>query len=85
MANVVSRLKAGGCWDAIIGRFSWWILDGPPILESFTEPILDSSVVSIEQLAFASSLIHNCCFKFEPNALRRVIEWGNSMRKKGMF
>jgi hypothetical protein len=49
------------------------------------EPVLDSSIPSIEQLALASSFINNCTFKYENEALSRVVEWGNSMRQKSMF
>lgn len=31
MGAIVARLKMGGSWDPMIGRFSWWILDGPHI------------------------------------------------------
>ena len=85
MGTIVSRLKSGGSWDAMVGRFSWWILGGPPIMESFTEPILDPSVASIEQLALASSMIRNCYFKYEADALCRVVEWSNAIKQKSMF
>jgi len=79
---VVSQMKAGGSWDPIIGRFSWWVLDGPPIMESLTETTLESSIPSIEQLVLACSVFNNCIFKYESNALRRVVEWSNDMKLK---
>jgi hypothetical protein len=82
MGTIVSRLKGGASWDPMIGRFSWWILDGPPIMEPLTEPLLDCSIPSIEQLAFACSRINNCRFKYESEALIRVVQWGNSMKTK---
>jgi hypothetical protein len=84
MATIVCRLKTGGSWDPIIGRFCWWVLDSPPILEPVEEPILDRSIPSIEQFAFVCSMINNCIFKYESNAWLRVVEWGNSMRQKSM-
>ncbi len=85
MGGVIVRLKGGGSFDPIIGRFTWWVLDGPPIMELLSEPVLDCSIPSIEQLAFAASFIKNCCFKYEPDALRRVIEWSNSIKLKITF
>ncbi len=61
------------------------MLNGPPIMKLLIEPVLDSSIPSIEQLALASSFINNCTFKYENEALSRVVEWGNSMRQKSMF
>ena len=84
MAAIVSRSKAGGTWDAIVGRFAWWVLDGPPIMEQLVGPILDRAVPSIEQLTFTGSLIRNCTFQYEEVALTRVIEWGNTMRLKSI-
>jgi hypothetical protein len=54
-------------------------------MELLSEPVLDCSIPSIEQLAFAASFIKNCCFKYEPDALRRVIEWSNSIKLKSTF
>jgi hypothetical protein len=78
----VSRMKAGGSLDPIIGRFSWWVLDGPPIMESLTEITLEPSIPSIEQLVLACTVFNNCVFKYESNALHRVIEWSNDMKMK---
>ena len=80
--NRVSRLKGGGLWDPMIGRFSWWVLDGLPIIEPLAEPIVDGTIVSIEQLTFACSLIKNCRLKYQSDALIRVIEWDNAMSTK---
>lgn len=85
MATIVSRLKGGCSWDALVGRFSWWVLDGPPIMEGLVEPVLDRSVPSIEQLAFAASFIRNCVFRYKEDALQRVVEWGNMIRLKSMM
>lgn len=82
MATIVSRLKGGGLWDPMIGRFSWWVLDGLPIMEPVVEPTVDESMPSIEQLAFGCSLINNCQFKYQKDALIRVVEWGNAMSEK---
>ena len=76
---VVARLKAGGAWDALVGRFSWWPLDGPPIMEQLIEPVLVRTIPSIEQLSLAASLIRNCSFRYDDQALARVVEWGNCM------
>ena len=84
MATIVSRLKGGGSWDALVGRFSWWVLDGPPIMEGLVEPVLDRSMPSIEQLAFAASFIRNCVFRYNEDALKRVVQWGNMIRLKSM-
>jgi hypothetical protein len=84
MGVVVSKLKAGGSWDPIISRFSWWVLDGPPLMESLTEPILECTIPSIEQVSFASALIKNCRFKYDSDALRQIVEWSNSMKVKSM-
>jgi hypothetical protein len=84
MAAIVSRSKAGGTWDAIVGRFAWWVLDGPPIMEQLVGPILDRAVPSIEQLTFTGSLIRNYTFQYEEVALTRVIEWGNTIRLKSI-
>ena len=84
MGTIVSRLTSGGTWDAIVGRFAWWVLDGPPIVEQLVEPILDRAVPSIEQLTFAASFVRNCTFYYEEDALARVTEWGNSMRLKSI-
>lgn len=84
MGTIVSRLKSGGIWDAMVGRFAWWVLDGPPIMEQLVGPILDRAVPSIEQLTFAASFVRNCTFHYEEQALARVIEWGNSMRLKSI-
>ncbi|CAF1513694.1 unnamed protein product, partial [Rotaria sordida] len=51
-------------------------------MEPLIEPVLDRSILSIEQIALASSFVNNCTFKYESNALARVIEWGNSMRQR---
>lgn len=82
MGTIVSRLKGGASWDPMSGRFSWWVLDGPPIMEPLTEPSLDCSMPSIEQLSFACSCIKNCRFRYENNALTRVVQWGNLMKTK---
>ena len=82
MAAIVTRLKAGGSWDPMIGRFSWWILDGPPIMEPLVEPILAASTPSVEQFALAANLFRNCVFVYDDDALKRVVDWGNTMRQK---
>ncbi|CAM4768176.1 unnamed protein product [Rotaria magnacalcarata] len=82
MGTVVSRLKSGGSWDPMIGRFSWWVLDGPPMMEQLIEPVINRLIPSIEQLSFACSLIRNCTFKYDNGALSRVVMWGNSIRQK---
>ena len=82
MATIVSRLKGGGSWDALVGLFSWWVLDGPPIMEELVEPVLDRSMPSIEQFTFAASFIRNCVFRYNEDALKRVVEWGNMIRLK---
>lgn len=79
---VVARLKAGGSWDALVGRFSWWALDGPPILEQLVKPVLVRTTPSIEQLSLAASCFRNCCFRYDDEALPRIIEWGNMMKLK---
>ena len=78
----VKRLKGGGGWDALVGRFSWWALDGPPIMEELIEPVMMRTVPSIEQLSLAVSFIRNCSFRYDDQALARVVEWGNCMRLK---
>lgn len=82
MGMIVARLKAGGSWDALVGRFCWWALDGPPIMEQLLEPVLDRTVPSIEQLALAASFIRNCSLRYDDPGLARVVEWGNSIRQK---
>lgn len=82
MGAIVARLKAAGSWDAVVGRFSWWCLDGPPVMEQLVEPVLDRGTPSIEQLALAASCFRNCCFRYDDRALARIIEWGNMMRLK---
>ncbi len=85
MKRTVSRLKAGGSWDPLIGRFCWWVLDGSPIMKPLIKSVSDPSIPSIEQLGFASSLINNCTFQYENNALSRVIQWENSVKQRSMF
>lgn len=82
MGAIVTRLKAGGSWDPMIGRFTWWVLDGPPIMEPSVAPVLDPSLPSIEQFGFACSLFRNCIFLYDDDALKTVIDWGNSMRQR---
>ena len=85
MGTIVSRLKGGGLWDPMIGRFSWWVLDGPPIMELLEEPVLDKSIPSIEHFCMVVSLVRNSIFKYDQEALAKVVEWGNSMRLKSMI
>lgn len=85
MGSILSRLKMGGSWDPMIGRFTWWILDGPPIMEPFCAPVLDPSISSIEQFGLICSLFKNCKYVYDGDALKRVIDWGNMMRKKSEF
>jgi hypothetical protein len=82
MGVIVARLKSGAAWDALVGRFSWWALDGPPIMEQLVEPELDRTIASMEQLALAASFIRNCSFRYDDDALARVVEWGNAVRLK---
>lgn len=82
MGAIVTRLKAGGSWDPMIGRFTWWVLDGPPIMEPLLPPVLESSLPSIEQFGYACSLFRNCTFIYDDDALKKVINWGNTMRQK---
>lgn len=84
MATIVCRLKAGGSWDPIIGRFCWCVLDGLLILEPIIEPILDRSIPSVEQFAFACSMINKCNFNYDNNAWLRVVERGNLMRQNSI-
>ncbi|CAF2003360.1 unnamed protein product [Rotaria magnacalcarata] len=71
-----------GSWDPIIGRSCWWVLDEPLIMEELIESVLDCSMTSVEQVAFACSLINNCTFKDYVDALSRVVARGNSMKQK---
>ena len=82
MGVIVARLKAGGSWDALVGRFSWWTLDGPPIIEQLVEPVLNRSIPSIKQLALAASFVRDCSFRYNDEALARIVEWGNSLLLK---
>lgn len=85
MGQIVVKQKNGSYWDAMIPRFVWWVLDGPPIVEGLSRIVLDSSTPSIEQVAFACSLIKNCTFRYDDEALKRVVDWSNKMREKGIF
>ena len=78
----VTRLKAGCGCGALLCHFSWWALDRPPIMEESMEPELVRIMSSIQQLPLAASFIRNCSFRYDDQALARVVEWGNCTRLK---
>ncbi|CAF1256840.1 unnamed protein product [Adineta ricciae] len=82
MGSIVSRLKGGAGWDALVGRFTWWIPDELSMMETLTEPTFDRSLPSIQQFSYIASLIENCTFKYTDEALIRVVQWGNEIELK---
>ncbi|CAF1218918.1 unnamed protein product [Didymodactylos carnosus] len=78
----VTRLEAGGSCDALVGRSSWWPLDRSPIMEELIEPALVRPMPLIQQLSLTASFIRNCSFRYDDQALARVVECGHCKRLK---
>lgn len=76
-------MKSGANFDPAIGRFLFWPLDGPIILDRITTDVVDNEIMpSLEQFAIILSFIENVIFRFEDEALHEIVRWGNECKQK---
>ncbi|CAF1292378.1 unnamed protein product [Adineta steineri] len=76
-------MKSGACYDAIVGRFLFWPLDGPVIPDKLTYGKLDNHLfATLNQFVIILSFIENVIFSFEDDAIMEIIEWGNKCKQR---
>jgi len=83
---MVIRIKSELLFDPAIGRFLFWPLGGPVILDTIEQKNINSFVMpSLEQFCVVLSLVENVVFTFEKDALEEIVSWGNECKRKSMF
>jgi len=79
-------MKTGLSFDPAIGRFLFWPLDGPVILDEVAPKKVDfDKMASLNQLAIILSFMENIIFQFEEDALHEIVSWGNICKTKSKF
>lgn len=80
------RIKNELLFDPAIGRFLFWPLEGPVILDTIEQKKINFVVMpSLEQFCVVLSFIENVVFIFDTDALEEIISWGNECKIKSMF
>lgn len=83
---MVIRMKSGACFDPAIGRFIFWPLDGPVILDKLIHRQIDNNVFpTLDQFGIILSFVENVIFSFENDALTKIVEWGNTCKQRSKF
>ena len=80
---MIIRMKSGASFDPAIGRFVFWPLDGPVILDKIMHEQIDNTLfASLDQFVIILSFVENVIFSFEDDAIIEMIEWGNKCKQR---
>ncbi|CAF3919092.1 unnamed protein product, partial [Rotaria sp. Silwood1] len=82
ISNMIIHMKSGACFDAAIGRFIFWPLDGPVIPDKLMQRQIDNNLsASLHQFVVTLSFVENAIFSFEDDAIAEMIMWGNMCKQ----
>ena len=80
---MIIRMKSGAAFDPALGRFIFWVLDGPVIPDTLEQREIDTHMyASLDQFVVILSFIENATFTFQHDAITEIIDWGNDCKYK---
>lgn len=83
---MIIRIKNEMTFDPAIGRFMFWPLGGPVILDTIEQKTINyDRIPSLEQFCVVLSFIENVVFSFDQDALIEIVTWGNTCKQNSMF